>query len=87
MAASSLCDMLIVKNIFWDVTPCSLVKIHWPFGGCYCLLQSENLSGVGNRKYCDRDRRKWRHFVEDSFYAYSHEDLDLKCKPSTCRAL
>jgi hypothetical protein len=25
------------SNIFWDVTPCSLIEVHRRFGGIYCL--------------------------------------------------
>jgi hypothetical protein len=37
------------KIIFWDVTPCSSVKVHRHYGGIYCLhLQGRNVSHANN---------------------------------------
>jgi hypothetical protein len=30
--------MTVKSNIFWDMQSCSLVDVHRPFGGTYCLL-------------------------------------------------
>jgi hypothetical protein len=28
---------LMKRNVMWDVAPCSLVEVHWPFAGAYGL--------------------------------------------------
>jgi hypothetical protein len=33
-----LTAMTMKSNIFWDMQSCSLVEVHRPFGGIYCLL-------------------------------------------------
>jgi hypothetical protein len=45
------------NRIFWVVMPCSLVQVHWPFGGIYCLLlQTRSVSQERNHQlllvYC-----------------------------------
>jgi hypothetical protein len=37
-------------SIFWDITPCSLVKVNRHFGGTYCLhLQGRRISQTKNQ--------------------------------------
>jgi hypothetical protein len=39
------------RIFFREVTPCSLVEVHQPFGGTYCLhLQGQRVSQVSNSK-------------------------------------
>jgi hypothetical protein len=49
----------IMKSpMFWDVTLCSSVKVHWRFGGTYCLhLQGRRVSQAVNWKERSRKQR------------------------------
>jgi hypothetical protein len=37
-------------STFWDITPCSLLKVKWCFGGTCCLhLQGRRISQARNQ--------------------------------------
>jgi hypothetical protein len=53
---ASLAALLLNKSnlkstIFWDIMPCSLLKVNWHFGGTYCLhLRGRRISQARNQR-------------------------------------
>jgi hypothetical protein len=48
-------EQIVLKNstIFWDITPCSLLKVNWRFRGTYRLhLQGRKISRTRNQREC-----------------------------------
>jgi hypothetical protein len=43
---------VVMKNsVFWDIVPCSLLKVNWRFGGTCCLqLQGQIISQARNQQ-------------------------------------
>jgi hypothetical protein len=54
---TSLGLYLFTSTVFWGVTPCSPVRIHWRFGETYCLhLQDRKMSRLCKQQETDGDR-------------------------------
>jgi hypothetical protein len=46
-------EVMVMKGttVFWDITPCSPLKVNRRFGGTYRLyLQGRRISGAGNKQ-------------------------------------
>jgi hypothetical protein len=49
---------VVMNTIFWDITPCSRLKVNWRFGGTYHLhLQGRRISRARNQREirCEAD--------------------------------
>jgi hypothetical protein len=46
-----LATVIMKSSVFWDIMPCTLLKVNWHFGGTCCLhLQGQRISQASNQQ-------------------------------------